>query len=142
MTHQPPPNWQPITQLPLIATVIDGMLEAAEEQAQTLQQARPKPYVLDDDTVGRVIAVFTTQQDDLWLFEEQLRRWEAQELTDVQRREIGRLTSQLGQLREVIAAILALADELKSGTIEQVLAKSDAQLGLEALLRRPPEQDR
>ncbi len=90
----------------------------------------------------RTTIVLTTQQADLWLFEEQLRRWEVQELTDVQRREIGRLTSQLGQLREVIAAVLALADELKSGTIEQVQAKSDAQLGLEALLRRPPEQDR
>ena len=142
MTHQPPPNWQPITHLPLIAAVIDGMLESAEEQAQTLQQARLKPHVLDDYTVGRVITVFTTQQDDLWLFEEQLWRWEAQELTGVHRCEVGRLTSQLGQLRQVIAAILALADELKSGTIEQGLAKSDAQLGLEALLRRPPEQDR
>ncbi len=89
-----------------------------------------------------MIAVFTTQQDDLWLFEEQLRRWAAQDLTDVQRREVGRLTGQLEQLHQVIAAILALADELKSGTIEQVLAKSDAQLGLEFLLRRPPEQDR
>ena len=142
MNHHPHPTWQPITQLPLIASLIDGMLESAEEQYQTLQSARPRPHVLDDYTVGRVIAVFTTQQDDLWLFEEQLRRWAAQELTDGQRREVGRLTSQLGQLRQVIAAILALADELKSGTIEQVLAKSDAQLGLEALLRRPPEQDR
>ncbi len=104
-----------------------------------LQQARPKPYVLDDDTVGRVIAVFTTQQDDLWLFDEHLRRWEAQELTDVHRREIGRLTSQFGQLRQVIAVSLALADELKGGTIEEVLVKSDAQLGLEARLRRPLE---
>ncbi len=140
MTHQPPPNWQPITQLPLIAAVIDGMLESAEEQAQTLQQARPKPHVLDDYTVGRVIAVFTTQQDDLWLFEEQLRRWAAQDLTDVHRREVGRLTGQLEQLHQVIAAILAVADELKGGTIERMLAKSDVQLGLESLLRRSSDQ--
>ena len=142
MTQHPQPNWQPITQLLLIASLIDGMLESAEEQYQALQQARPKPHVLDDYTVERVIAVFTTQRDDLWLFEEQLRRWQAQDLTAAQQREVGRLSDQLRQLRQVIAAILILAGELKGGTIEQVLAKSDIQLGLEALLRRPPDQDR
>ncbi len=59
MSKQPQPTWQPITQLPLIASAIDGMLEAAEEQVILLQQARPKAHVLDDHTVGRVIAVYT-----------------------------------------------------------------------------------
>ena len=141
MPKQPTPTWQPITQLPLIASLIDGMLESAEEQYQTLQEARPEPHVLDDYTVGRVVEVFTTQRDDLWVFEEQLQRWNAQRLTDAQRREVSRLHGQLEQLRQVITTILALADEFKAGTIEQVLAKSDAQLGLESLLRRLPEQE-
>lgn len=81
MTQHLHPNWQPITQLPLIASLIDGRLESAAEQYQTLQPARTRPHVLDDYTVGRVITVFTTQRDDLWLFEEQLRRWQAQDLT-------------------------------------------------------------
>jgi len=46
------PQWQPISQLVLIASHIDGMLEAAQEQYQTLQPARAKPHVLDNDTVG------------------------------------------------------------------------------------------
>ena len=138
---QQQPTWQSITQLPLIGSVIDGMLEAAEEHFQTLQQARPKPHVLDDATVERVIAVFTTQRNDLWLFAEQLRRWAAEPLTATQRREVDRLVRQLEQLHQVITGILALADELKGGTIEQVLATSDEELGLEALLRRAPAQD-
>lgn len=142
MAQHPHPNWQPIAQLPLIASIIDGMLESAEEQEHLLQQAKPKPHVLDDATVGRVVEVFTAQRDDLWLFEEQLRRWRGQPLTVTQQREVGRLTGQLARLRQVIAAILTLTDELKRGTIEQVLAKSDEQLGLEALLRPPPKQDR
>ena len=142
MAQRPTPTWQPITQLPLIGSLIDGMLESAEEQYQTLQQARRKPHVLDDYTVGRVVEVFTTQRDDLWLFEEQLHRWNAQNLTDARRREVSRLSGQLEQLRQVITTILALADELKGGTIEQVLGKSDVQLGLESLLRRRPEQER
>ena len=134
MAKQPSPQWQPIERLPLIATHIDGMLESATEQYETLQLAKPKPFVLDNYTVGRVIEVFTTQQGDLWLFDEQLRRWERGNLTTAQRREVERLASQMLQLHEVISAILRLAEQLKERTIEKVLAKSDVELGLETLL--------
>jgi hypothetical protein len=137
---QPTPEFQPISQLPLIAHVLDGMLESATETGQALEEARPKPYVLDDATVNRVLQVSTTQQNDLWLYEEQLKRWRALTLTSVQRQEVERLVSQLGRLRQVIASNLALANEMKGGTIEQVLGKSDAELGLEFLLRHLPEQ--
>lgn len=60
----------------------------------------------DDYTVERVIDVFTTQQGDLWLFDEQLRRWEHRNLTSVQRQEVERLLGQMLQLHEVINAIL------------------------------------
>jgi len=136
----PSPQWQPIENLSLIAHPIDGMLESAEEQYENLQQARPKPYVLDDYTVKRVIDVFTAQQNDLWLFDEQLRRWHAGKLTTAQQREVERLVGQMAKLHQVITSILKLANELKEGTIEKQLAKSDEQLGLEFLLRRPPEQ--
>ncbi len=135
MSKQPQPTWQPITQLPLIASAIDGMLEAAEEQVILLQQARPKAHVLDDHTVDRVIAVYITQHDDLWLYAEQLRRWTAQKLTDPQRQEVGRLTGHLERLRQAIGTLLVMADELKRGTIEKMLAKSDEQLGLEVIGR-------
>jgi hypothetical protein len=128
------PQWQPIGQLALIASHIDGMLEAASEQYETLQLAKPKPFVLDDYTVGRVIQVYTTQQNDLWLFDEQLRRWEKGSLTPAQRQEVEHLAGQMLQLHEVIGAILRLAEQLKERTIEKVLAKSDVELGLETLL--------
>lgn len=131
--QQPQPQWQPIGQLSSIAYHIDGMLASATEQYETLQLARPKPFVLDNYTVGRVIEVFTTQQNDLWLFDEQLRRWGTGKLTPSQRTEVERLTVQMRQLHEVITAVLHLADELKEGTIEKQLAKSDVELGIEAL---------
>ncbi len=129
------PQWQPISQLALIGSHIDGMLEAAQEQYQTLQPARLKPHVLDNYTVGRVTEVYTAQKNDLWLFEEQLKRWTAHSLTSRQRAEVQRLTTQMARLRQVIGDILALADELKKGTIEQVLGKSDEELGLDFLRR-------
>jgi hypothetical protein len=140
MTEQTTPQWQPIERLALLASHIDGMLESASEQYETLQEARPKPYVLDNYTVGRVIDVFTVQQGDLWLFDEQLRRWESGKLTITQRREVERLAGQMLQLHEVITAMLRLADELQEGTIEKQLAKSDVELGIEALLRSWPRE--
>ena len=81
----------------------------------------------------RVIKVFTEQSNDLWLYEEQLARWKKDELTTTQRQEVERLGGQRARLRDAIASILSLAEELKRGTIESVLAKSDIDLALEAL---------
>ena len=140
--EHPTPEWQPVSKLPLLAQHIDGWLAAVEEEKDTLQAARERPYVLDDSTVGRVIQVFSTQRDDLWLFEEQLRRWQAEPLTQAQRREMERLIGQMQRVRACITDVLALAEVLKTQTIERLLEKSDLEVGLEVLQhRRPREQD-
>jgi hypothetical protein len=50
------------------------------------------------------------------------------------------MTTQNQQLHDVTADVLALARELRNGTIERVLAMSDVELGLQWLLgnRTPP----
>jgi|SRR5450755_1493170 hypothetical protein len=128
------PHWQPIEMLPTLAQHIDGMLESSQEQYETLLEARPKPYVLDDYTVRRVISAFTTQVADLWVFDEQLQRWLSGSLTTEQQAEVTRLAQQMRRLREVDHQVLALARELSKGTIEKVMAKSDEELGLEFLM--------
>ena len=128
------PNWQPISFLPSIAEMIEGMLESAREVHASLQQARTKPHVMDDYTIERVHEVHGTQLHDLWLYEEQLARWQKGSLTQMQRYEIGRLTDQLSELRQVLTACLALADEMKDGTIEKILAKDEVELALEFLM--------
>jgi hypothetical protein len=75
-----------------------------------------------------------TQLNDLWLYEEQLSRWTTESPTDRQRREIGRLTDQLSTLRQVLTLCLALTDEMKDGTIDQILAKDDVELAIEFLM--------
>ena len=135
MANDPAPHWQPLTALPLIASLIDGVLADGEEHHATLLSVRDQPYVLDDATVQRSIKLHTEQRDFLWVFAEQLTRWRHERPTDVQRRELDRLERQLGRLRKVLSDILELAEELKHGTIERVLAQSDLELGLEALLR-------
>ena len=128
------PQWQPLSKLPLIAQQIDGMLEAAQEQYQRLLPAKAKPHVLDSFTLNRVKDVFITQLNDFWLFEEQLTRWSKNQLTPEQRKEVERLAVQMLKLREQVVGILDLADQLGKGTIEKVMAKSDAELGRAFLL--------
>ena len=119
----------------MVAAHIDGMLQADREQYETLLEAKPKPHVLDDYTVNRVIAAFTTQRNDFRLFDEQLQRWAALPLSDQQRREVERLVEQMRLLRENNEQVLTLARELSKGTIDKVMAKSDAELGLEMLTK-------
>ncbi len=46
------PIWRPISFLPTYTDLIDGTLEEAKDQLALLEQARPKPYALDDATVS------------------------------------------------------------------------------------------
>src|SRR6266567_7074763 len=95
------PHWHSIAMLATIARHIDGMVEADQEQLANLQEARTKPYVLDDYTINRVKQAFTTQRKDFWVFDEQLRRWQALKLIDEQRAEVTRMHGQMAQLRQI-----------------------------------------
>ena len=117
----------------MLAHVVDGMLDSAEDNYRSLREARGRPHVLDDATVNRVVEVYTTQSDDLWLYEEQFSRWKKETLTPQQREEVERLSSQLDRLRAVVASVLSLAGELKDRTIEKVLAKDDVELAIDLL---------
>ncbi len=133
MADEQTPNWQPISFLPKLAEMVDGMLESAEEVYRSLQQAQDRPHVMDDYTIGRVREVHTTQRNDLWLYEEQLSRWQQAEPMPAQHTEIKRLQRQLDQLRSVLTLCLALTEELKEGTIEKVLGKSDIEMAVDFL---------
>ncbi len=141
MPEHPEPQWQASSRVFISGTMIDGMLASAREQYATLLEARPTPHVLDDDTVARVVEVYTTQRDDLWLWDEQLTRWVAEDLTPLRRREVERLQGQMVALHTEVDDILALADELGQDIVERVLAKDDGELGLETLLRMFDKQE-
>lgn len=66
---RPTPNWQPLSMLPMMTDMVAGMLDEVQTQIQSLQAAQEKPHVLDDYTVGRVLKVYSEQQDFLWVYE-------------------------------------------------------------------------
>jgi hypothetical protein len=132
------PRWQPISMLPMIASLIDEGLRDGREHYATLLEARPKPHVLDDAMIARTKRVNGEGLERCGVYDRQLLRWRAQRLTDAQRREIARLEDVQRDLRLVLTQILELADELGHGTIERQLTKSDLELGLEYVLRSQP----
>ncbi len=134
------PEWQPISRLPLIARLIDGGVEEAAAQREILIQARARPHLLDDATLDRVDAVYREEQQWLAFCEEQLRRWQQDRPSPAEEREIDRLVTEIERLKPLIAEILALSAEIRTGTIDRIMEMSDAELGLKALLGQFPRR--
>ncbi|MCJ1676191.1 hypothetical protein MTF65_02205 [Streptomyces sp. APSN-46.1] len=131
--------WHPISKLEFFVEHTRRWLADVQENADTLEEARTKPHVLADTDVVRVKRVYTEQADDLALFEEQAEKWgQLADLSPSRRAKLKNLDEQLAELRELNKKVLALADELAKGIIDTVMAASDAELGLAALLGRSP----
>ena len=113
------PQWQPITQLPLIAKRVDDQLESMTDVYHTLQELQAQAGALDDAIVNRVARAYTEHAETMWKDDEQLQRWAAQMLTDGQRREVERLAGQVKAWRETLKAAVALANALKAGAEER-----------------------
>ncbi len=129
-------NWYPISKLGWFTGHIREGITVTRRQLELLQPARSRPYLLDDATMARIIEVHHDQAGDLDLFQNQAGRWKASpDLTEAQRAGIAAYEALIAQLRQVNSEVLAVAAELASGTIETVLAKSDLELGIEALMR-------
>jgi hypothetical protein len=131
-------SWQPISQIPRVASMIDGALNDTADYIQTLTKARTRPHVLDDTTIDRVERVHSEQLQFVDVYAEQLRRWRDEGPSAAQRRELDRLEEQNRRLRHVTTEVLALAAELRKGTIDRIMAMSDLELGLQALLGTQP----
>lgn len=74
-------------------------------------------------------------QDYRDLFAEQGRRWQAQTtLSATQRAQVDAYVELVAEQLAALDDILALTREIQGRTIEKIMAKSDLDLGIEALL--------
>jgi hypothetical protein len=135
MPHKGPVNWQPLREMPLIASMIDDALEDTREHTKTLAEARIQPHVLDDATVDRVERVHAEQLEFVDIYAQQISRWRTEKPSAGQTRDLDRMDDQNQQLRTVTEAVLTLAGELRKGTIDRIMGMSDIELGLQTLLR-------
>lgn len=128
------PDWKPISHLPVFAWSVDGWVENLQEHYRTILPAKDRPHSMDDYTVGRIFEVIGKQKDDLWMWEQQLSRWEKLDLDRKQQSELMRLKGQMALIKKLIESILALAEQLKDHTIEKVMAKDDAEMAFDLLM--------
>ncbi len=88
--------------------------------------------------MDRVKKVFGVQHDDMWLWQENGRRWQALDLDTATRAQAGGYMPLAAQFAATSTAVLALAGEIAGGTISKVMARSGLELGIEALHRDGP----
>jgi hypothetical protein len=126
----------PISELGAFTGYTRDWLGEVRENAETLEQTRTKPYVLSDSDVARIKRVYTQQARDIGLFEQTSTRWRTHpHPTPAEQAGLDVLDEQLRQLRDLNTRVLAIVDVLESQTIESLMAMSDMELGLAALLR-------
>ena len=97
--------------------------------------------MLDDATIDRIERAHGEQLEFVDIYAKQLRRWRDEGPSASQRLELDRLEEQNHRLREVTTEVLALATELRNGTIDRIMDMSDLELGLQALVGTlPPDR--
>jgi hypothetical protein len=130
------PNWQPISRLPMIIEHMESGVALAEEALASLTEGVEQPYRLDDATVQRAIAAWTNTRLDLTeLFGPQGERWAQLDLGATRRKDVARYREHVARELELVDQILAVAEQLKGLTIEALMAKSDLEVGIEAVVR-------
>jgi hypothetical protein len=131
------PTWQPLTALPMLTAHAAEGVRLAREHLDTLRQAYP--YRLSDADVAGVIQTWTVTRDDLdQLFAEQGRRWQQQARGSRHQDDVDHYCALVAEERGLVEQILTLARKLQTVTIERLFAKSDLDVGLEAVLGGPP----
>jgi hypothetical protein len=127
------PNWQPLSALPMMAAMVSDQLADVRQQLQNLRSVQSRPHVLDDATVKRILQVYGEQRDFLWVYDEQVMRWQREALTPEQRQQLERMAQQLVEVNSVLSEILTMAEAFQGKTIDSVLSKSDFELAMELL---------
>lgn len=133
MTDKNNPIYHPISMLETITFVLDGEHESAVDQLDSLLPVMDKPYVLDSNTIERIITLYTEQAEDHQFFVEQLNRWEKESLNVDQLNEVNRLKKVLDKTKVVGSKILDITNEMKGNSIDDILGMDETELALKVL---------
>jgi hypothetical protein len=90
-----------------------------------------------------MLQVYGEQHAFLWVYDEQVMRWQREVLTNEQRLMLEGMAQQLIELNSALTEILSMADAFKGKTIESILGKSDLEIAMEFLsgdLQPPSER--
>ena len=133
MTDSHGVQWQPISQLPLVARSIEELLENTEEQYKSLSEARSKPHVLDDAIIDRVLRLYTERIHFLRIDRQQLDRWKQSQPTEQQLDQIRALNQKVSRCKKLSQQIFDLAQEMSKGTINRIMEMDEVELAMKVL---------
>lgn len=143
-TNKPHANknitWQKTDMIPVFHEMLETMLDSTQEQLKNLQQAKDKPHILDDHTVQRLLKLYTEQLEMLPLYQEQCQRWHTEKLNRQQKQGVTEIEGNIITLEKQNTEIIQLASSIEKNTIDKVLQKSDAEVGLDFLLGKHGKQ--
>ncbi len=126
-------QWLPLHKPPLFTFLVDSMLQDTKDMYPLFLQAKNKPWVMDDAIIHRTIKLYIERLEMFPTHTEQITRWRKEKLTPNQKEELDRLEKATIQTQELVQNILDLANEMKSYTIDQILAKDEGELALDVL---------
>jgi hypothetical protein len=129
-------NWYPISDVGWFTEHMREGIAVTAGQLDLLQPALARPGLLDDATAAGIVRVHQDQAGDLVLFQNQADKWNAAPgLSAAQRAAVREFEEAISEVRRLNAEVLAAAGKLKPATIEALLARSDLELGIDALVR-------
>lgn len=120
--------------LPTYVMLGREQLREALHLLQLFKTCEDRPHVLDDHLVNRTIKLSTDQNEMTWVPIEQCRKWRDQSPSKEQLEDIVKVENSFNDLHATNEKILVLADQLKQGTIDSIISKSDIEAGLDFLL--------
>lgn len=106
------PRWQPISELPMIATLIDNFVDETQGQWCTLSSARDERDPINEKLLEAVAMVYAEHSEHAKVFREQLIIWQRGSLDQSQADTVSRLLHQVRQLNELSGRIVTLTAEL------------------------------
>ena len=130
------PNFQPLSFIPTMTQLVNQELEQDQEQLELLSSAKDKPHVFDDALVERMLNIYESKLEMYSVYEQQAQIWKNDANADKHKESIEHIAETVQKLKLYGEKIYNLTKEISEGTIDKVLQKSDAELGLEELLKQ------
>lgn len=131
MSSQPTQNWYTIDKVPLFEKMVNGMLEASDEQLVSLEQAKDKPYILDDAMIVRIIKAHTEQNQNLHYISLQCKRWQEGKLKKEQLKAVKDIELKIEQAKNSNQKVLVLAKYFQNYTINKITEMDSVELALD-----------
>ncbi len=128
-------NWYPISRVGWFTEHVRDGIEVTRGQIELFGPALAEPYRLDDATVERAKRAYDNQRGDLELFRNQADRWVREASTPTEQAALERYVAAIDELAALTDEVLGICAQLSQHTIEKLMAKSDYEVGLEALMR-------